>query len=186
MFMEDFQLGQNIQKLRIEQGMSLRKFSALAGITPSMLSQIENTQVNPSINTLRAIAMALNVPMFRLFQSAPTEGVVVHPENRRLIGTKREPNVHYELLTPDFSGTIEFCLMTVEPLQSSFRDAMSHAGEEVAYMLSGKEVVLELEGVRHSMTPGDSVRIGPNLPHVWHNNSDMEAQIIFAITPPTF
>lgn len=184
--MDDFQLGQNIQKLRGEQGLSLRKLSALAGITPSMLSQIENAQVNPSVNTLRAIAMALNVPMFRLFQTTPAERPVVHPQDRRMIGTKREPNVHYELLTPDLSGAIEFCLMTVEAGQSSFRDAMSHAGEEVAYMLSGKEIILELECTRYSMTPGDSVRIGSNLPHVWHNLSDVEAQIIFAITPPTF
>lgn len=184
--MDDFQLGQNIQKLRGEQGLSLRKLSALAGITPSMLSQIENAQANPSVNTLRAIAVALNVPMFRLFQTKPAESPVVHPQDRRMIGTKPEPNVHYELLTPDLSGAIEFCLMTVEPGQSSFRDAMSHAGEEVAYMLSGKEIILELEGTQYPMTSGDSVRIGPNLPHVWHNPADTEAQIIFAITPPTF
>ena len=184
--MDELQLGQNIQKMRTEQGLSLRKLSSLAGITPSMLSQIENEQVNPSVNTLRAIALALNVPMFRLFQSAPVESPVVHPQDRKMIGTKREPNVHYELLTPDLSGAIEFCLMTLQPGQSSYRDAMSHTGEEVAYMLSGKEMVLELDGTRYPMVPGDSVRIGSNLPHVWHNLTNREAQIIFAITPPMF
>lgn len=184
--MEELQLGQTIQKMRTEQGLSLRKLSSLAGITPSMLSQIENEQVNPSVNTLRAIALALNVPMFRLFQSAPVESPVVHPQDRKIIGSKQEPNVCYELLTPDLSGTMEFCLMTLQPGQSSYRDAMSHTGEEVAYMLSGKEMVLELDGVRYPMTPGDSVRIGSKHPHIWHNPSDTEAQIIFAITLPTF
>lgn len=184
--MDDLQLGRNIQQLRTEQGLSVRKLATLAGITPSMLSQIENAQVNPSVNTLRAIALALNVPMFLLFKSTPAQSPVVHPDARRIIGAKNEPNVHYELLTPDLSGSIEFCLMVIAPGKSTYRDAMSHAGEEVAYMLSGEKALLELDGTQHPMKPGDSVRIAPNLPHVWHNPSDMEAKILFAITPPTF
>ena len=184
--MDELQLGQNIQKLRLEQGLSLSKLSALAGITPSMLSQIENAQVNPSVNTLRSIAQVLHVPMFLLFKDAPGESPVVHPDNRRIIGNKNEPDVHYEILTADLTGNIEFCLMEILPKKSSYRDAMSHSGEEVAYMLSGQWAELELDGVLHRMEPGDSVRIAPNTPHVWHNPSEDVAKIIFAITPPTF
>lgn len=184
--MDELQLGQNIQKLRLEQNLSLRKLASLAGITPSMLSQIENAQVNPSVNTLRSIAQVLKVPMFLLFKDAPGESPVVHPQDRRIIGSKNEPDVHYEILTADMSGNIEFCLMEILPGRSSYRDAMSHAGEEVAYMLSGNWADLELDGTSYRMEPGDSVRIASNTPHVWHNPSDTVAKIIFAITPPTF
>ena len=184
--MDELQLGQNIQKLRMEQGFSLRKLASLAGITPSMLSQIENAQVNPSVNTLRSIAQVLNVPIFLLFKDTPAESPVVHPGTRRIIGSQNEPDVHYEILTADLSGNIEFCIMEILPGRSSYRDAMSHSGEEVAYMLSGSWAELELDGVSHRMEPGDSVRISSNTPHVWHNPSTTEARIIFAITPPTF
>ena len=65
--MEDLNIGKKVQKLRIQNGISVRKLSSIAGITPSMLSQIENEQVNPSINTLRAIASALNAPLYHFF-----------------------------------------------------------------------------------------------------------------------
>ena len=164
--MDELQLDQNIQKLRLKQGLSLRKLSALAGITPSMLSQ--------SVNTLRSIAQDLNVPMFLLFKGAPVKA----PWYIRIIGSKTELDVHYEMLT---AGNIEFL-----DEKSSYRDAMSHRGEEVAYMLSGQWAELELDGVLHRMEPGDSVRIASNTPHVWHNPSDDVAKIIFTITPPTF
>ena len=184
--MEHLQLGLKIQKLRSERGLSARKLSECAGITPSMLSQIENEQVNPSVNTLRAIAHALDVPMYTLFQQSPITSPIVHPDERLIIGSKNEPDVRYELLTRDTKGSIEFCLMVIPPQNSSYRDRMSHTGEEVAYVLFGKSVDLELNGCVYTLTYGDSVRIPPNTPHVWINSSDQTVQVIFAITPPTF
>ena len=184
--MDDLQLGQKIQNLRTERGLSVRKLSALVGITPSMLSQIENALVNPSVNTLRSIAQALDVPLYRLFQNDPVSNPVVWPHERRVIGSKNEPDVCYELLTGDTKGNIEFCIMSIPPMQSSHRDRLSHPGEEVAYMLSGDCVELELDGTSYTLQPGASVRIEPNVPHVWHNHSEETVQVIFAITPPTF
>lgn len=151
-----------------------------------MLSQIEKEQVNPSINTLRAIAQVLEVPLYAFFQERPSENLVVHPEERRTIGSKNEPEVQYELLTPDTKGDIEFCIMVVPPHLSSFRDIRSHDGEEVAYMLSGEAVELEVEGHILTLTPGDSVRIPAKSRHAWHNRTGITVQVIFAITPPSF
>ena len=78
--LEELNLGKMIQSIRGEKGLSIRKVATLAGITPSMLSQIENKQANPSINTLRAIAQVLEVPLYTFFQERPMESLVVHPE----------------------------------------------------------------------------------------------------------
>lgn len=75
-------LGKKIQSIRAAKGMSVRKAAGLAEITPSMLSQIENDQVNPSINTLRTLASILDTPLYMLFQEEENEAPVVHPENR--------------------------------------------------------------------------------------------------------
>lgn len=184
--MEELNLGKKIQAIRMERGLSVRKVADMASITPSMLSQIENEQVNPSINTLRSIAQVLDTPLYNLFKVEQASNPVVHPQNRRIIGSKSEPDVHYELLTPDTRGDIEFIMMTIPPRLSSYRDSKSHTGEEVAYVCTGDRVDLDMDGTIYTLQAGDSVRIPANLPHVWHNPSDVMVQIIFAITPPTF
>ncbi|WP_312693782.1 cupin domain-containing protein [Caproiciproducens sp.] len=184
--MEELNLGKKIQVIRTQARLSVRKAAAQAGITPSMLSQIENGQVNPSINTLRALAQVLDTPLYTFFQAESTQEVVVHPADRRTIGVKSEPDVLYELLTPDTKGSIEFCMMVIPPQMSSFRDIRSHEGEEVAFMQEGGEVELEMDGQRFLLQSGDSVRIPPHTGHAWHNNSDVTVKVIFAITPPSF
>ena len=184
--MNEVNLGNKIQKLRMERGLSVRKIAAMANITPSMLSQIENGLVNPSINTLRAIAQVLDTPLYSLFKEEPINDVVVHPETRLVIGSMGEPDVHYQLLTPDTKGDIEFCMMVIPPHRSSYRDSKSHIGEEVAYVCAGGSVVLDMDGTPLTLKVGDSVRIPSNVPHVWHNHTDVTVQVIFAITPPTF
>ena len=184
--MNEVNLGKKIQHLRLERGLSVRKIAGMANITPSMLSQIENGLVNPSINTLRAIAQVLDTPLYSLFMETQTDDLVVHPENRLVIGSTREPDVQYQLLTPDTKGDIEFCMMVIPPHCSSYRDMKSHVGEEVAYVCSGDSVTLDLDGTALTLKPGDSVRIPSNVPHVWHNPADVTVQVIFAITPATF
>jgi len=184
--LETSSLGRKIQQLRLNRRLSLRKVATEAGITPSMLSQIENDQTNPSINTLRSIAHVLSAPLYTLFleDAAPTP--VVHPEERRTIGTKSTPDIRYELLTRDTKGEIEFCMMIIPPSLDSYGNIQSHAGEEVAYILSGDGVELDLDGKLFLMNTGDSIRIPTNTPHAWRNASDTTAQIIFAVTPPEF
>ena len=113
--MADIQLGEKIKAIREEAGLGLRDLASKANVSPSMLSQIENGSANPFINTLKNIAVVLNAPLYRFFQeSTSPEALVVHKDSRKIIGfVDRE--VQYELLTPDVSGQIEFCLMTIPP-----------------------------------------------------------------------
>ena len=179
-------LGKKIQNIRLERGLSVRKIAAMANITPSMLSQIENELVNPSINTLRAIAQALDTPLYYLFKEEVAEDPVVHPDTRLVIGSAQEPDVQYQLLTRDTKGSIEFCMMVIPPHKSSCRDINSHVGEEVVYVCAGETVELDMDGKLLALNVGDSLRIPPNVPHIWHNPADTAVQVIFAINPPTF
>ena len=59
-------LGQKIVKLRTEQGLRQIDLSDLIGIEDSALRRIEKGKVNSSINMLRKIAKALNIPLEQL------------------------------------------------------------------------------------------------------------------------
>jgi len=184
--MNDLNLGQRIRAERMARNFSIRKLSQAASITPSMLSQIENEQVNPSIQTLRSLADAMDIPLYSFFREETQLDTIVTPESRMTIGRKSEPDVIYELLTPDTQGAIEFCMMVIPPYACSNTQAQSHKGEETAFFHAGKQVNLEMAGNIYPMKPGDSVRIPANCPHRWHNPSDAAAQVIFALSPPSF
>ena len=182
--MSEIHLGDRIRSLRTEQDLSIRKLASKAGITASMLSQIEKDQTNPSINTLRAVAQALDMPICAFFNDEKCGSQVVRPGKRLEISFKNGPGVSYELLTPDTRGDMVFCVMTVPAGSSSSDELRSHEGEEAAYMLSGEKTELELEGRSYTLFPGDSIRIPPRACHVWHNTGSEDASVIIAVTQP--
>ena len=178
-------IGEKIKKLRTSKMMTQSELAGSA-ITRNMLSQIENEQVNPSIQTLRGLAGALRVPLYDFFREDSPQITVVTPESRMTIGRKNEPDVVYELLTPDAQGSIEFCMMEIPPHSVSGPEPQCHTGEEVAFFHAGDVVALELEGTVYTLHPGDSVRIPAQAKHLWRNDSDKAAQVIFALSPPSF
>jgi transcriptional regulator with XRE-family HTH domain len=60
-------IGRQVRHLRTKLGLSGAEFAAAAGISASMLSKIETGQISASLQTLQAIATALNVPIASLF-----------------------------------------------------------------------------------------------------------------------
>lgn len=186
--MENLEIGARIRKYRTEQGFSLRTLAEKVNITPSMLSQIENDQANPSINTLKLISNALNVPLYQFFTASNTnpEDIIVRKSQRKkILSSDNGHSFEYELLTPDNTGTIEFILQKFKPHSNSGDAVQSHDGEEVFFVLKG-QLILMLNQTELVMNEGDSVRIAAKTPHLWINRTDEEVEAIFAITPPAF
>ena len=184
--MDTLELGAKIRAYRKEKRMSLQALAEQVHITPSMLSQIERDLANPSINTLKLISKALNIPLFQLFTTSGNMDTIVRRGNRKKI---HMPNAgasyEYELLTPDTNGAIEFILQKFKANSDSGDAIQSHEGEEVAYVLNG-QLTLVMNDSEFTLHEGDSVRIPPMTPHYWSNPTNWDATMIFAVTPPSF
>ncbi|WP_162256675.1 helix-turn-helix domain-containing protein [Mesorhizobium sp. Root695] len=64
--------GENpVRAVRLWRGLNGRQLSTLAGITPSMLSQIERTGKTGSPRTFKAIGNVLGVPLDLIFPHLP-------------------------------------------------------------------------------------------------------------------
>src|SRR5262245_32404977 len=61
-------LGARIKELRAERALQQRQLAEKAGLTPSMVSQIESGRLTPSLPTLGKLAGALGVPIGSLFE----------------------------------------------------------------------------------------------------------------------
>lgn len=185
--MDDINIGKKISDIRKKQGMTLKDLAETTQITSSMLSQLERGLTNPSINTLKAVAQALNVPLFTFFiDEEQQEKLVVHPSDRKKIILPSEglEPITYELLSPDLKGDVELALMTLTPKSHTSKDNFKHIGEEVAYVSKGK-LILYLEEREIYLSKGDSVKIPPNMLHRWNNPYTEDAEVIWAVTPPS-
>lgn len=184
--MSEVNISKKITEYRTSKELTIKDLANLIGVTPSLLSQIEKGTANPSINTLKQISSALDIPLFNFFiNDEPTESLVVRKNSRKIIMFSENDSFAYELLTPNSQGAIEFMLMKIPPKTSSSKDLFSHKGEEAAYVINGS-VTLYLMNSEINLECGDSVRIPPHYKHKWENTSDCECDVIFAVTPPSF
>ncbi|KAB2331449.1 cupin domain-containing protein [Bacillus mesophilum] len=181
--MENIDIGKKVEKYRKAKGWSSRQLAKIAEITPSMLSQIERGLANPSIQTLKVLAKALDVPTFSfLLEESNTEELIVrHNERKHMV----VENLSYELLSPDFTGTLATAIMNVPPNSSSSEKLLEHKGEEVAYVLQGK-IKVYLNDQEYILNTGDSVKIPAYMKHKWENYFNEHASILFSVTPPAF
>ena len=184
--MVNLNIGQKIQRYRNQRGLSLRCLAEKTGITASMISQIENNSVNPSINTLKTLAETLDFPLYVLFQEEndPEQELIVRKGEYRSIGN-RNSEVAYNLLTADTRGSIGFVLMEIPPQTFTADKEHTHTGEETSYVEYG-DVDIWLNGEKFRLHAGDAIRIPAGTHHRWFNPGDEMVRVIFAVTPPSF
>jgi transcriptional regulator with XRE-family HTH domain len=69
----DPSIGVALRDIRETHDISARQLSDDSGISPAMISRIENGQVSPSIATMAALSEALDVPLASLFRDVASE-----------------------------------------------------------------------------------------------------------------
>jgi transcriptional regulator with XRE-family HTH domain len=169
---------------RQELGMSLRELAAQVGLTASFLSQIERDLASPSIESLRKISDALEVPIFHFLIEPDGMSPVVR-RDKRIQLTLPDSNLTYQLLTPDLKRTMEVFLAEREPGQEKITVPLRQQTEEFIYVLQG-QLEIELNEDVFLLGPGDSVYFdGPMLRRV-AAKGDITLRFISVITPPVF
>lgn len=177
-------VGSKIRALREELGMSSSQLAEAAGLSQSAISQIERGITDPSLRTLRAVAEALNTPIFAFFLDAPSKDIVVRKDRRRSFSPP-DYKGRYELLSPDSSGKLEMISMSLAPGTSSSLQPLPHAGDECMLVLQGETLVIAGDE-RFELDAGDSIYLNEGIPHRVINVGEEELVCIVAIAPPSF
>ena len=178
----DGALGARIRASRTSQGSSVQDLAARAGITRSFLSSVERGLAYPSIPVLRSIAAALEVPVFLLFLGEEDAGMVVRREDRRII---KPPGAQmsYELISPDLKHKMEMMLSKFDPGFEG--EPGAHEGEECAIVLTGR-VVVTIGDIDYELGEGDSIYYDSGIPHKVRVLGEQAAEVLSAVTPPSF
>ncbi|HRQ40758.1 MAG TPA: cupin domain-containing protein [Chloroflexota bacterium] len=169
-------VGQRLRTLREQQGLSLRALAEQCGLSVNAISLIERGETSPTVSSLHQLATALGVPITSFFEDQQTQAVVFTRPSTRL---RSEANgVVLESLGIGLrQQQLEPFHITIAPGAGNLDQAVTHAGEEFVYCLSG-QIEYHIGGRLFLLEAGSSLLFEASLPHCFCNSGDGPAELI--------
>lgn len=160
-------IGENLQKIRNNGGMSLQQLADLTGVSKTMLGALERGEINPTIGTLWKISGGLKMPLSRLINKESKDVVIARADAyeytldqggiKLLSIFKFDPKKRIEVFLKHFD-------------EGSMLESDGHsAGVEEYLMVFEGEMEIEVNGERFRLMPGDSVKFVADGPHKYWN-----------------
>ena len=166
-------VGAQVRRRRRDRNLTLTAVADLTGLNVGYLSQVENDKASPSLETLAALADALDVPLawFLLDQSAAPRVVRANERPRRAMprggamsqvdgGVARDVAIFEATMRPGH--------------RTGFH---AHPGDEHHVILSGRIRITQGE-TSVEAGPGDYVLLDGTLPHDAETVGDEPARLI--------
>lgn len=192
---ENLSIGERLATLRMGLGLSIRGLAEKAGISASVISQIERNKTEPSISTLKRLAAALGTEITYFF-TGPTRqnGHVIRASQRQTIviggssdvrSSVKTGGVYFELASPGESDQLEVIYGSYDPGAHTGDEPYVHEGEEWGMVMSGR-FKITLGDEIHFLDPGDSIWFRSHIPHHIENVSTGVSEYIWVNTPKSF
>lgn len=200
-------VGERIRQRRQQHKLTLAQMSKKTGLSKSFLSQIERNLSQPSITSLKKIAIHLGISVVKLFtddnhnklweysrcvgnklinNSIYNRYVQKVPAERRKSCTLPGSNVTYELLTPDMNRQLEIMYLQISEGDSSGNEPMiDPPGEKCGIVLQGT-IEIRIGDEVYQLKDGDSICYPSDLPHWWRGLEGDPIKVIWVLTPPSF
>jgi transcriptional regulator with XRE-family HTH domain len=181
-----YHFGEKLRMVRERKGLTLKVIATKAGVSESLVSQIERNKVSPAIDTLLAIADVLEINLEFLFEEYRTSKPVriVRANERRTI---KEDAVRYEELSKpsgsDETHAIESYIVEIPAGHHTHRGSYGHQGREMGFVISGS-AQLQYESEIYSLEEGDSISFSASAPHILVNAGTGPLKALWVVTPP--
>ncbi|MGO8684853.1 MAG: XRE family transcriptional regulator [Thermoleophilia bacterium] len=178
-------LARNLRRLRTERALTLGELAKRAGISRSMLIQVEQQRVNPTLAILVRLAQALDVGLAELVElgSQRRVRVIAQGDVAELWSSPGEGSGRL-LVGSDQLDHIEFWDWRLEP--GDVHEAQAHVPgtAEITHVLEG-DLALDVDGESHAATTGESVIFSADVDHSYGNKGTRPLHVLMiVITPP--
>lgn len=184
---EVYRLGEKLRQLRLKKKISLVDLGKHTGLSPSMLSQLENGKLIPTLPTLTRIAMVFDVGLDYFFNEQRSAVFSIVRASERLKFPDNpdtaDPSYFFECLA--FSAHEK----SLEAYAGEFppREAPStphtHDGSEFVYLISGK-LEIKTPTHLHVLEAGDSCYFDASVPHSYRGANGRPATAVVVTTRP--
>lgn len=175
-------VGQQLQRLRLDRKLTLEGLSRSAGVSKSMLSEIERNRANPTIAVVWRLTNALGVSLDSLFASQKA------PETIQVLGAHQIPTLSseshgYQLRVwgpVDLAGAFEWYELELQPGGALVSDPHDAGTREHLTVFDGV-VNVEVEGTERAVKPGETARYPADATHSLRNKSDSPALALLVV-----
>lgn len=181
-----YQFGEKLRQVRERKKLTMKTVAAKAGVSESLISQIERNKVSPAIDTLLNLAEVLEIDLEYLFSEFKRNRKVnlVKAADRSKIVLQ---DVMYEQLSKTVDGKdehgIEAYYMQIEVGGASGSQEYGHQGKELGVIIDG-EGEFKIGSDTYHLQPGDSISFASDVPHKFTNIGDKPLRAFWVITPP--
>ena len=181
-----YQFGEKIREVRERRALTLKEVARRAGLSESLISQIERNKVAPAIDTLLSIVEVLDIDLEYLFRDLKRDRQVnlVRKSDRQKVLLKK---VTYEQLSRTMDADelhgIEAYLLEIKPGGESGSSEYGHPGKELGVVVSG-EGEFTIGTKTYPLKEGDSISFASNVPHVLRNTGPGPLKAFWVVTPP--
>ncbi len=178
-----YHFGEKLRDVREKKHMTLKSVAQAAGVSESLVSQIERNKVSPAIDTLLDLANALDINLEYLFEEYTRNRPVsiTHKDERR---TLNENDVVYKELSDSYSGngenSFESYTVTIPVGSNTHRGLYGHIGKEMGLITKGTGILYH-GNKSYAITAGDSITFSANLPHHLENTGTEPLEAIWFV-----
>src|SRR5947209_14008989 len=184
-----YDIGTKLRQLRLRKKIALVDLGRHTGLSASMLSQLENGKLIPTLPTLARIAMVFDVGLEFFFGEKRAKRVfaIVRAGDRlRFPETPDDPVPGYFFEVLAYTA-VEKALSAylAEFPRMDVKDSREHAhdGSEFVHVLSGT-LAIRYQAEEHLLGTGDSVYFDSSEMHSYHGYSEEPANAIVITAPP--
>ena len=179
------EIGRKLKQLRLGVPLTQEELGERTDLSKGFISQVENDQTSPSIETLIDILTVLDVTPSEFFMGISATPKIVFGKTERVSSAREESkHVDFQLLVPRaVNYELDPALVTIQPGGVTLVDK-PHEGEEFGYVISG-EVTLHLAGESHRVRRGECFLYEARQQHYLENKGKRPAKLVWVTTPPT-
>ena len=181
-----YKFGEKLRTVRERKKLTLKDVAGKAGVSESLISQIERNKVSPSIDTLLLIADVLEIDYEYLFSDYRQKRKVTIVRRTDRDSTSRNKMTIQQLSAPGDNNAdhaIEAFLLQIETGGEKGDREYGHSGWEFGVILKGYAQLI-YGNETYNLGEGDSVSFPSDIPHLFTNKGDDLLEAIWVVSPP--
>ncbi|MEW6674449.1 MAG: helix-turn-helix domain-containing protein [Nitrospirota bacterium] len=170
-------IGTKIKELRTKIGMSQKELADRVDLTPSFISQLENNQISPSLNSFIQICNALGVSPTVLWEDKTVKDARWLIRKKKIFSNPLLTEVGLRVFNITGNGKLSGNVAVIEPNIEIKKHLLFHKGEELIHVLKGSISVV-IDGREEILNTGDSVHLKEEIPSLWKNEGGDNAELL--------